>query len=409
MNTIKRYQQDVYLKECTASVLEIEENTVLLDQTVFFPTGGGQSCDLGTIDGLQVVDVYEKDEQVYHRLSDASPLKVGQLVVCHIDWERRFDNMQRHCGEHILSGICFREFGGVNRGFHMGQDYMTVDIALEEKGEVKEITWEMAKEAELYTNEVIWSNAPVTIRRFETREEAETMPLRKALAIDEEISIVCVGDINHAADCVACCGTHPSTAGQVGLVKLYKVEHYKGMFRIYFEAGKRALMDYDTKHDLITKLGNKYSAGTDDLLEKIKAQEARAKEVKKELNTLRQSVVQSRIHTIREDLASLKEKEVLTESDRILVYEYDDMKTDDLLNIGRPIMQEIEKLLLIISPQDRTLLLFSNGTIDCGKLVKENASIYNGKGGGNATSSRAIFPKREGLDTFIDLLKKHLS
>ena len=84
------------------------------------------------------------------------------------------------------------------------------------------------------------------------------------------------------------------------------------------------------------------------------------------------------------------------------------MKTDDLLNIGRPVMKEIKKLLMIISPQDTTLLLFSNGTIDCGKLVKENASIYNGKGGGNATSARAIFPKREGLDTFIDLIKKHL-
>ena len=84
------------------------------------------------------------------------------------------------------------------------------------------------------------------------------------------------------------------------------------------------------------------------------------------------------------------------------------MKTDALLTIGRPLIQDIKKLLLIISPQDCTLLLFSNGNLDCGKLVKENASIYNGKGGGSATSARAIFPKREGLDTFVDLLEKHL-
>lgn len=405
MSTIKLYQQNVYQKECASKIIAVAEDLVLLDQTVFFPTGGGQSCDLGTINDLEVTEVFEEKDLVWHRLSETAGLSEGQEVNCRIDWERRFDNMQRHCGEHILSGICFREFGGINRGFHMGQDYMTVDISLEEKPEIKEITWEMAKHAELCTNEVIWSNAPVTVCRFETREEAEKMPLRKALAIDEEISIVCVGSVENAADCVACCGTHPSTAGQVGLVKLYKVEHYKGMFRIYFEAGKRALLDYDAKHDLVTALGKRFSAGTEDLTEKIDKQEARAKAVKNELHILRQSVIRSRIEAIEKDLSALKTS---SEPAKILTYEFDDMKTDDLLNIGRPLIKEIEHLLLLISPQDNTLLLFSNGNTDCGKLVKENASIYNGKGGGNATSSRAIFPKREGLDTFIDLLGKHL-
>ena len=204
MNTIKLYQQDVYQQQCQAVVKAVDQDTVLLDQTIFFPTGGGQSCDLGTIDGLEVTEVYEKDDLVYHRLSVPPAFQEGMQVHCRIDWDRRFDNMQRHCGEHILSGICYQLFGGINRGFHMGQDYMTVDIALEENPEIKEITWEMAKEAELAANQVIWSNAPVTVRHFETREEAEKMPLRKALAIDEEISIVCVGDVKNASDCVAC-------------------------------------------------------------------------------------------------------------------------------------------------------------------------------------------------------------
>ncbi len=241
----------------------------------------------------------EKDGLIYHRSGSAASLKEGSRILCRIDWDRRFDNMQRHCGEHILSGICYREFGGINRGFHMGEDYMTIDISLEEDPSITEITWEMAKRAELFANQVIWSDAPVTVRRFQTRQEAEQLPLRKALAIDEEISIVCVGDIRNAADCVACCGTHPSSAGQVGLVKIYKIEHYKGMFRIYFEAGKRALLDYDKKHDRITELGIHFSAGTDDLLDKVLAQEQRAKAVKDELNTLRQSAVASRVEEIR--------------------------------------------------------------------------------------------------------------
>ena len=401
MSTIKLYQQDVYMKECTSTITSVDGNVIQLDQTIFFPTGGGQSCDLGTIGGMKVVEVFEEGEEVFHRLAEGASPEVGQQVECEIDWARRFDNMQRHCGEHILSGIFFREFGGINRGFHMGDDYMTIDISLEEDPSITEITWEMAKHAELCTNEVIWSNAPVTVCRFETREEAEKMPLRKKLAIDEEISIVCVGDINNAADCVACCGTHPSTAGQVGLVKLYKVEKNKGMFRIYFEAGKRALLDYDKKHDLLTVLGNRYSAGPDDLLNKMDARKEKDQAIKNELHVLRQSVIESRVASIREDLAAAG-------PDDILVYEFGDMKTDDLLNIGRPVMDEVKKLLLIISPQDNTLLLFSDGTVECGKLVKENASIYNGKGGGSKNNARAIFPKREGLDTFIDLLKKHL-
>ena len=400
METIKLYQQDVYMKECTAKVISVESDLVLLDRTVFFPVGGGQSCDLGTVAGYEVTEVFEEGDKVYHRIREPFQLEAGQQAECSIDWARRFDNMQRHCGEHILSGIFFKEFGGVNRGFHMGDDYMTIDISLEEDPSITEITWEMAKHAELCTNEVIWSNAPVTVRRFKTREEAEKMPLRKKLAIDEEISIVCVGDINNAADCVACCGTHPSTAGQVGLVKLYKVEKNKGMFRIYFEAGKRALLDYDKKHDLLTVLGNRYSASADDLLEKMDARKEKDKAIKNELTVLRQSVIESRVSDIRKDLKAA--------DGEVLIYEFGDMKTDDLLNIGRPVMQEVKKLLLIISTNDNTLLLFSDGTVNCGKLVKENASIYNGKGGGNATSARAIFPKREGLDTYIQLLINHL-
>lgn len=406
--TVKLYQQDVYLKECRARVLRAEGDLAVLDQTVFFPTGGGQSCDTGTIDGRPVTEVFEKDDLVYHRLDQVTGLSPGQEVTCSIDWEHRFDNMQRHCGEHILSGICYQLFGGVNRGFHMGQDYMTVDISLEKDPSVKEITWEMAKEAELRTNEVIWSNAPVTTLRFETRQEAEKMPLRKALAIDEEISIVCVGDINNAADCVACCGTHPSTAGQVGLVKLYKVEHYKGMFRIYFEAGKRALLDYEKKHDLVTVLGNRFSAGADDLMDKIRSREEKNKAVKNELHTLRQSVIQSRIGEIRSRLSDLQQETLSEAASPILVCEYADMKTADILNIGKPLSQELSKLLVLISSQDNTALLFSNGTVDCGKLVREYASIYNGKGGGKAASARAIFPEREGLDTFLALLDRHL-
>ncbi|QHI72547.1 alanine--tRNA ligase [Aminipila terrae] len=287
----------------------------------------------------------------------------------------------------------------------MGEDYMTIDISLEAMPEIKTLTWEMAKEAEYFANQVIWSDAPVIMRHFKTQAEAADLPLRKPLAIDEDITIVCVGDVNNPADCVACCGTHPGSAGQVGLIKILKVENYKGMFRIYCEAGRRAMEIFDSYHEILTTLNNKYSAGSKDLLDKMSGQEEKNKAVRNELYVLKQSVIKERIFALTAYLESLN---AISDQDAVITKEYNDMKIDDLLNIGRAMIPYLTKVLAIICRTDNTVLLFSNGKIDCGKLVKDNAAIYQGKGGGNNTSARAIFSKDEFIDTFIDLLNKHL-
>lgn len=407
MSTVKLFQQDPYLKSVTVTLLEAvpckDGLTLITDATIFFPTGGGQSCDKGKINNFEVIDVSEQEGTVYHTIRCGSETiwTPGAELFCELDWDHRFLNMQRHCGEHILSGIFYREYGGINRGFHMGADYMTIDMSLEAIPEFTALTWDMAVKAELLANQVIWSNAPVNVMRFETRKEAEQLPLRKALALDEDISIVCVGDVNNAADCVACCGTHPSSAGQVGLIKILKVENYKGMFRVYCEAGENAFKLFSQYHEIISKLNNRYSASSSDLLEKISAQEEKVKTLKSEHHTLKQSVITTRTALIEDELSTMNES-------GILIKRYHDLKIDDLLNIGRPLIPKVKKLLLIVSELDHTLLLFSNGNIDCGKLVKENASIYQGKGGGNNTNARALFPKAESLETFIDLAEKHL-
>ncbi len=413
MTTKKLFQEDVTLKKTQAEVIlsDCESGIIVLDQTIFFPEGGGQSCDIGTINDLIVTEVQEKDGNVVHKVAvDNSAVlpQAGETVTLTIDWERRFDNMQRHCGEHILSGVFYRECGAVNRGFHMGEHYMTIDMNLEDEPsgmnpKPDKIDWSIAMEVEKLANQIIWADEPVTIRRYENRREAAGLPLRKALAVDEEISIVCVGDINDPADCVACCGTHPKTSGQVGLIKILKVENYKGMFRIYFEAGARALSLFDRSHEVLTSIGNRYSAGIDDLPEKIAAAEAKNKKIRDSLYILKQSVIKARIADIESDLGAANQ------NDEIISKEYDDLPIDDLLNIGRPLTEQIKKLLMIAAPEEKTVLLFSDGiTVDCGKLVKENASIYNGKGGGNKQNARAIFPNKEYMETFMDLVEKHL-
>lgn len=426
MTTTKLYQTNVYLKSCdslitSSQLLEKNEKAVsrtddtkaayvlTLDKTPFFPEGGGQSCDLGMINDWEVINVQKKGDEVYHTVlasaKQHTPPKSGDKVSCTINWDRRFDNMQRHCGEHILSGIFYSLYGGVNRGFHMGSDYMTIDISLEEKPEFTQITHEMALTAELEANKVIWSDAPVTVIRFKTREEAEKMPLRKKLAFDEDISIVSVGSIENAADCVACCGTHPNTAGQVGLIKIYKAESYKGMFRIYFEAGQRALKDYRKKHNILTELSNRYSSSTEEFPEKLKIREEKLRSVKNELYHIKKALTEKECEQLNAQLEK--------NSSNVIIYNLKHFSLDDAFNMAKNYMGSEScrlrsKLVMLYSEKETSYIMISDGNANCGSLVKEYASFYQGKGGGNKISARAIFTSQKNAELFADLIEKHL-
>ena len=437
--TEKLFQDHVYQKECTSTVLEVTGSgtegdpiILILDETIFFPTGGGQPCDLGSIDSIMLEEVFEKDGTIYHRLlpelkknESSLPVrwKAGDRVSCSLDWARRFDHMQRHCGEHILSGIFFRETGGVNRGFHMGTDYMTVDI------DVPGITWDQAQRIETLTNEVIWADVPVTIRRFESREEAEKLPLRKALAIDEDISIVCVGEESNPADCVACCGTHPGTSGQVGLVKIFKLENYKGMTRVYFNAGKSALEDYQNKHRILTVLNQKYSSDDSDLLDKMRAQEDKIKEVRQELYLMKNTFIAKAAEEISgnpgADPEKTKGNNLAFTAPGFVIREYPYFNVNDLLTVAKALTEKApnaqppkskashhspdstrKQLAVMISTRENIVILASSGGQDCGKIVKDNAQVWRGKGGGNAAGARAMFPSREDLECFVTFLRQ---
>lgn len=403
MHTIKLFQDDVYLKTVNVIVTEINKNEnkidLVLDKTIFFPTGGGQSCDIGSIDKYHVVDVYEDEENLIHHtiLEPACDILLNSEVEIKIDWNLRFENMQRHCGEHILSGIFHREYGGINRGFHMGDDYMTIDISLEDNPNYTEINWDMCLNAESCANEIIWKNEPIKVLRFNSYEQAKDFPVRKPLELDENISIVCIGSLENPSDSVACCGTHPATAGQVGFIKLYKVESNKGMYRIYFDAGKKALLEYDKSYDALTKLTNYFSAGINDVMDKIKAREEKNKSVR------------DRAYKLAKHVASLEESKIRKSlSDEPASFKFDILTIDELLGIGRNLSETLTSVLFLVHNPTNTVLLFSNGKPDCGELVKDNANIYGGKGGGRKESARAIFPKEEYIDVFIDLIEKHL-
>ena len=213
--------------------------------------------------------------------------------------------------------------------------------------EFNKITWEMAKHAELAANEVIWNNLPVITRHFDTKKEAENLPLRKALTLEKDISIVCVGSVDNPADCVACCGTHPATAGQVGLIKIYKIESNKGMFRIYFEAGKRAFKKMSYQYDTMTALANSLSAGEGDLIDKFKSQQTKNQEIRNSLHMLKKEVILREVSSIKAELKSaVLSKEPCSEN--LLFKEYNLLSPDDLSSIAREISESIPKIVFLV-------------------------------------------------------------
>lgn len=402
MNTKRLYFDNVYRTKADAVILrtdELNENTrLLLDQTIFFPTGGGQSCDLGfiSIDGItyNVIDVYEEDGNIYHVLDAGSKsvkIKPGDKAVMSIDWNRRFDNMQRHCGEHILSGVIYKLYGGGNNGFHMGDEYITIDIAFDKDSKYRKITQEMADEAEIAANKVIWNDDAIHTDFFTDKRDAEKLPLRKHLAFDEDISIVTIGGYDAPDDCVACCGTHPSSAGQVGLIKIYKVEPNKGMSRIYFEAGMRAFENYRNQFNILKKIEFDLSAGDDDILEKYRIQKYKLASKNDEL------------YKIKKARNKAEAVNIINSRNDVCIKEYDSLTTNDILNIGKIVAAHRDDLTILVDLNSLTVFLFSGGIPNCAAIIADTAIPLGAKGGGKTTSARATFMDRDSIRKFLSL------
>ena len=230
METRKLFYEDCKLREFTAQVTGCREENgkflVTLDATAFYPEGGGQACDIGTLGDAQVLDVQERDGELIHFCDKARI--VGETVSGAIDWQRRFDLMQQHTGEHIVSGIVHRKFGYHNVGFHMGSELVTIDFD-------GEISPEALQEIEEEANRAVWANLPVNCS-VPSEEELPHIPYRTKRALPWPVRIVAVP----GTDSCACCGVHVKHTGQIGLIKLYSCVKFHQGVRIEMACGQRA-------------------------------------------------------------------------------------------------------------------------------------------------------------------------
>lgn len=229
--TEKLFYQDSFLREFSGVVVDCREEkgqwVVVLDRTAFYPEGGGQPADHGTLGGVRVVDVREKDGEVLHFCD--GKVDIGAAVEGAVDWERRFDFMQQHSGEHIVSGILCGKFGCDNVGFHIGHELVTIDFNAE-------LSTDDVIFVEKLANQYIWEDHPICVS-YPSPAELEALEYRSKKALTGQVRIVSWPE----ADCCACCGTHVKSSGQVGLVKLISCQKFRDGVRIEMAAGGRAL------------------------------------------------------------------------------------------------------------------------------------------------------------------------
>lgn len=303
--TIRLYDADAYQTEFEATVLACEEvekkdgrgYQVWLDQTLFFPEEGGQSPDMGTIDGVEVLDVQIKNDVITHIL--AEPLTVGAMVKGVVDWQHRFYNMQQHSGEHIFSGIVHNRFGYDNVGFHLSDSIVTMDFN-------GVITPEEITEIEEKVNQAIIENIPVEVT-YPSKDELKELDYRSKIEIEGQVRIVTIPGY----DVCACCAPHVRRTGEIGSLKVMNVQSYKGGVRVSILCGFRALDAFRQKADIITELMAEFSTSQEAIIDNVKKLKGANQTMKNQLAAAKQELMEYKVSAIPED----SENAILFEAD----------------------------------------------------------------------------------------------
>ena len=389
--TVKLFENNSLLKECTATVTACTEKEgqylVELDQTVFFPEGGGQLSDKGKIADVIVSHVSEKDGHIYHECD--KPLEVGAEVKAVLDWRVRLDRMQQHLGEHLLSYACWKLFKANNIGFHMNEDDVFIDLD-------KELTEEELLKAELYTNEIIWENRPVHISYMGSTEAVKLKDkMRKFNSkLTGTLRIVSVED----ADICTCCGTHPPFTGMLGSVKVIRHEKHKGGCRVEFVCGSRALADADKKNSTLLAVAQGLSVKPEqvpDALAKLKADLlAQLDDVKSKLLKIEEAQLQKLYDNAPTNAAGTK----------ILAVPLDGHDAKDI-KVFLPKVTALEKTicLLVAAKPERISYAAALGAAtegDCRVLIKLLNEAFGGRGGGKSDCAQG------GADYCVDWQEK---
>lgn len=368
--TDKLYYQDATLKTFTACIVERLTHTgqpaVVLDRTAFYPTGGGQPNDRGKLGEALVVDVIEReaDGVVLHILSQGIP---SDKVTGEIDWPRRFDLMQQHTGQHILSEAFIQAASAETIGFHLTDDTLTIDI------DRRDLQPADVERAEDLANQIVFQDRPV-IPRFVNAEELAQMPLRKPPKVEANIRIVQV----EGFDWSPCGGTHVARTGQVGLIKIVKLERHSDALRVEFRCGGRALADYARKHQVIQEVAAGLSIGFGELGQAIVRMQAEGKELYKKLADAESKLL---LYEAAELDAQAQERDEF----RLVTSAWTDRDAASLRTLAKKLAGKPRTIALLGSGGRQPMLVFARSTdlsLDLVPLLRGAIERIGGKGGG---------------------------
>ncbi len=412
----RSYYQDAYTNTFKANIIEkVEVNgrpAVILDHSYFYPTSGGQPHDTGTLNSVPVIDVLirPEDDAVLHVLDGDLDVNVETLalsnaetpalsnaevaVSAQINWTRRFDHMQQHSGQHILSQACIQVAEANTIGFHLSSASVTIDL------DTSELSATQITQVEALTNQIIWENRPITIQMV-TQAEAQNMAIRKLPILDKQlVRLVEIADF----DLTACGGTHVAATGAVGLVKIVKVERRGTNSRITFVCGGRAFADYQQKHFVVGQLMSQLTTGADELATAVtKLQESNkntSRQLKKQQTQLDQYTAQK-----------LRQQATKIGSTIIVTHVFTDRDPASLRNLGNQFMGDTGTIALLAAiNDDKTHLIFCRADDVPGQmntlLKSALAELGSKSGGGSPNIAQGVAAgrgqiKKAGVETAV--------
>ena len=367
--TEKLYYLDAYVSEFEATVLGCaEENgrfSIRLDRTVFFPNEGGQDADTGTLDGIPVINVIERDGEIFH-IAEA-PLSVGAAVRGKIDFPARYEKMKCHTAEHILCGIMHRLWGAENVGFHLTDEGVTFDVDVVLSREQLDLAEDMA-------NDIIAKNVAVSAS-FPTREELSWLDYRSKLELLENVRLVSIPD----CDLCACCAPHVSRTGEIGLIKMLDYFKHRGGTRIFMLAGRRALYDYRSRYDIARRISALTSTPQDKIAEAV------------EQLILENEAEKNKNSALLKRIAELEAEKIST-TDNNAVCLLEGFGADELREVANIATPRVGGILVLLSGGEGNYkYVISSGSVDLRRASRDINSALNGKGGGRPEMIQGSF------------------
>lgn len=387
--TKKLFLEDAYCHEFRCNIINIIEEDAYflleLDETCFYPEGGGQPSDFGLIEYVQILDVFYKDGTIYHKV-DQLPNKTNNLL-CEVNWPRRFDFMQQHTGQHILSASFEKLFDGNTIGFHLSETYASIDI--DKKLQLKDVIL-----VENLSNSVIYKNLEIKTH-YPTIDELYMYNLRKSPTVVENIRIIEIDNFDFSP----CGGTHTKNTGEIGIIKIKKIENYKSGIRIEFLCGKRALEDYQMKNDTVNEIAINLSVRSEEVLINYNKLIEEFNLLKTKNKNLEESLIEYQIE-------ELKKSSVQINNIKLIVKEFKDYDMKSVKKIASTIVSDNSFVTLFSILDNDVKLIFScskNVDINMKDLIKTPLELIDGNGGGNIYSAQGGGSNIKNLDKAMQI------